>query len=248
MENIKSSSNPRNVCSTGKPPYLPPKIPFPTVSPSFADFTPKGFASPKEANNNSHHQRTSSESVLLEESPSWLDDLLNEPDTPVRKGGHRRSSSDSFPYIDVSNSSTTGYKNKNLNSVPSWGSQDFERYKDVQCSFFPEATNSKLQNWGVSSSVSQGASGVSSTALQKQKSVDSVVNDLKSISELRDSSSAKAYGSDSDTKSSNAKAYASDSDTKRAKQQFAQRSRVRKLQYIAELERNVQALQACLCQ
>lgn len=35
----------------------------------------------------------------------------------------------------------------------------------------------------------------------------------------------------------------SEADTKRAKQQYAQRSRVRKLQYIAELERRVQALQ-----
>uniref|UniRef100_M4F314 BZIP domain-containing protein n=2 Tax=Brassica campestris TaxID=3711 RepID=M4F314_BRACM len=38
-------------------------------------------------------------------------------------------------------------------------------------------------------------------------------------------------------------AYEADN-TKRAKQQFAQRSRVRKLQYISELERNVQTLQA----
>ncbi|KAG8044109.1 hypothetical protein GUJ93_ZPchr0047g2823 [Zizania palustris] len=36
----------------------------------------------------------------------------------------------------------------------------------------------------------------------------------------------------------------SEADTKRAKQQYAQRSRVRKLQYIAELERKVQALQS----
>jgi regulator of replication initiation timing len=36
----------------------------------------------------------------------------------------------------------------------------------------------------------------------------------------------------------------SEADTKRAKQQYAQRSRVRKLQYIAELEGKVQSLQS----
>lgn len=43
--------------------------------------------------------------------------------------------------------------------------------------------------------------------------------------------------------SSQTKPAAAETDPKRAKQQFAQRSRVRKLQYIAELERNVEALQ-----
>ena len=45
-----------------------------------------------------HHQRCSSESFLLEEQPSWLDDLLNDSDTVFHRG-HRRSASDSYAYL-----------------------------------------------------------------------------------------------------------------------------------------------------
>ncbi|GFY94714.1 Basic-leucine zipper (bZIP) transcription factor family protein [Actinidia rufa] len=113
MANTKGSSNIKNTIHNGKHSLLPPKSPFPSICPSYVDyirspaFGPKGIAKPRELN--SHHQRTSSESFLMDEQPSWLDELLDEPDTPVRKGGHRRSSSDSFAYIDVANASTMDY-------------------------------------------------------------------------------------------------------------------------------------------
>lgn len=47
------------------------------------------------------HHRASSESVLIDEQPFWLDDLLNDPDTPPAKKGtlyHNRSSSESYTY------------------------------------------------------------------------------------------------------------------------------------------------------
>lgn len=203
MENMKESSNTRTAVLNGKHSLLPPKSPFPSTYSSYGDYVPpsigpKVIAKPREAI--SHHHRTTSMSLLMEEQPSWLDELLNEPETPVRKGGHRRSSSDSFAYIDAANASTIDYiaqdkcNHKTLISVPSWESQDFEHYKDVQ------------------------------------DSVESDPWDFKAASEKKDPS--------------NAKPSASETDTKHAKQQFAQRSRVRKLQYIAELESNVQALQA----
>lgn len=46
----------------------------------------------------SHHQRCSSESFLIEEQPSWLDDLLNDSDSVFHRG-HRRSASDSYAYL-----------------------------------------------------------------------------------------------------------------------------------------------------
>ncbi|CAM8959876.1 unnamed protein product [Rhodiola kirilowii] len=46
--------------------------------------------------NGVRHQCTASESVVIDDQPPWLDDLLDEPETPVRKGFRCRSSSDSF--------------------------------------------------------------------------------------------------------------------------------------------------------
>ncbi|KAK9286402.1 hypothetical protein L1049_014798 [Liquidambar formosana] len=262
MANSKGSSNIRNLIYTGRHSLLPPKSPFPSISPAYADYVPspaigtRAIQKPREGN--SHHQRTSSESHLIEEQPSWLDDLLSEPETPVRKG-HRRSSSDSFAYIDAANASNIDYtaqddyKFKGVTSVPSWGSQE-DHYKDARhASFYAEpnsvgkqknrAWDSSLtypsgltsgrdnlvrQNSG-SSCALQDADGVPSTATEKQDLGEFGLNDPKTASEKRDCSSAKPS--------------ASETDTKRAKQQFAQRSRVRKLQYIAELERNVQSLQ-----
>ncbi|XP_050376560.1 uncharacterized protein At4g06598 [Argentina anserina] len=268
MENSKSSSNMRNLMYSGKHPLLPPKSPFPSVSPSYADyvFSPamgsKTIQKPREGN--THHQRTSSESLLIEEQPSWLDDLLNEPETPICRGGHRRSSSDSFAYVDainVTNIDYAGqdeYKFNNMFSAPSWRpTQDFDPQTDLRhASLYTELNLVKQKNKAWESSVSavsnprslsslkdnivlhssaslsttQEADGVVSTASEKQDHIESGPHDAKAASEKKDNS--------------NAKPYASETDAKRAKQQFAQRSRVRKLQYIAELERNVQALQA----
>ncbi|CAK9168265.1 unnamed protein product [Ilex paraguariensis] len=268
MENSKGPSSIRNMMYNGKHPLLPPKSPFPCISPSYVEYVPipatgpKGFPKPREGN--SHHQRTSSESFLIEEQPSWLDELLNEPETPVRKAGHRRSSSDSFAYTDIANGAYVDYvaqdecKLQNLTSVPSWGSQDFDHHKDARHAAYAELNSSGKPNiraWesslhsaghpsglpsardnvlhsSGSSGTLQEADGVLSTAMEKQNPVQSGPHDLKISSERMDSSGAKPS--------------ASETDSKRAKQQFAQRSRVRKLQYIAELERNVQALQASI--
>ncbi|GMP39318.1 hypothetical protein CsSME_00010194 [Camellia sinensis var. sinensis] len=268
MANVKGPSNIRNAFFNGKHSLLPPKSPFPSISPSYIDYVPspaigpKSIAKPREIN--PHHQRTSSESFLMEEQPLWLDELLNEPETPIHKGGHRRSSSDSFAYIDVATASTVDYlahdeyKYKNMISVPAWGSQEFEHYRDLRhASFYPEPNSlGKLKNRtrdpslismvhssglpsardnviiqsSGSSCVLQEVDGVPYTTTEKQDPVESGPHDPKATSEKKDPSHAKLS--------------ASEMDTKRAKQQFAQRSRVRKLQYIAELERNVQALQA----
>ncbi|XAR49371.1 hypothetical protein NMG60_11032554 [Bertholletia excelsa] len=257
MANINSSSNMRTAFYNGKHSLLPPKSPFPSISPSYVDYDPspaigpKGIAKPMDVN--SHHQRTSSESFLMEEQPSWLDELLNEPETPVRKGGHRRSSSDSFAYVDLTNGYGTDfvaqddYQFKNMISVPSWGSQDSEYYKDVGRAAFVKPKNrirdsslnsmarpgsvlSARDNANTQSSGPQETDEVFSTVTERLDPVESSPHDSKAASERKDSSHAKPS--------------ASETDTKRAKQQFAQRSRVRKLQYIAELERKVQALQA----
>lgn len=255
MANPRGQSTTRNMMYNGsRHSLLPPKCPFPTISPSYSDYisnstiTPKGI--PKYRDTNPHHQRASSESLLIEEQPSWLDELLNEPETPVQRG-HRRSSSDSFTYLEAANAANVEYAVKderirNLN--PSWKSQDFDVYKDVRS--MPNRTwdshshsqqnGSSLNNFGLQRSVSLGAANeirgiVSSTIREKEKQEsESGPHDLNE-SGFQDGNSERKDSLNSKT---------SETDTKRAKQQFAQRSRVRKLQYIAELERNVQALQA----
>ncbi|KAF5199903.1 Basic-leucine zipper (BZIP) transcription factor family protein [Thalictrum thalictroides] len=265
MANSKGSSNFRNVPYAGRQSLLPPRSPFPSISPSYVDYGSssgvgaKGAQKPKEGYR--HHQRTSSESFLIEEQPSWVEELLDEPDTPVRKG-HRRSSSDSYAYLDAANASNIfntfqeEYKFNNVRSGPSRVSQDFEFYKDSRhASFYQEpnsfgkhrnrAWESSLRsatyqanllsgndNVGVQSSGPLGASrepdGIPSTTSGRHDFEESAPYDLKGFADRRDCSQNKP---------------ATETDPKRAKQQFAQRSRVRKLQYIAELERNVEVLQ-----
>ncbi|KAM0040399.1 putative transcription factor bZIP family [Helianthus debilis subsp. tardiflorus] len=257
MDNSKRPLTMKSMMYNGKHSLLPPKSPFPSIAPSYADYVsnpaigPKG--PPKNREGSPHHQRTSSESFLIEEQPSWLDDLLNEPETPVKRG-HRRSSSDSFTYMEAANAAYNEYQAqtenrlRNLTSVPSWGSQDFDLYKDFRNPSFYGDTNAMIKNknraWDspqnaskhnfvLQTSKSLGSSrevdGNTSNATEKKEAVESARQDADT-SERKDPSSNK--GSTSET------------DTKRAKQQFAQRSRVRKLQYIAELEKNVHALQA----
>lgn len=234
MENMKGSSNNRNVICSGKHSLLPPKSPFPITAPSYVDYVrspaigPKGMAKPKEGN--SHHHRTSSESLMIEEQPSWLDELLDEPETPVRRRGHRRSSSDSA-YIDVATAYAMDYasqdenKCNNLISVSSWESRDFKQYNDLRHASFYTEPNSlgKPKNWAQDPSlismshpsghlsgtdngivhgrcVPQAADRVPSTGTEKQDPVESDPRDFKAASEKKDPSNAKLSASETDTK------------------------------------------------
>lgn len=216
----------------------------------------KGIPKPKDGHR--HHQRTSSESFLVEEQFSWLDDLLNEPETPVKRGTHRRSSSDSFAYLEASSNYSnvdnipSEQKHRNLVTAPSWGSLDLDCLNDVHhSSLYSENSSEGQQNIGWESpypsshlsardnALLQGTGSlcapvepdaVPSTAAKKEDQDESAPHDPHDSSERSDGSHSKPS--------------ASEADPKRARQRFAQRSRVRKLQYIADLERNVQGLQA----
>ncbi|CAN0904979.1 Uncharacterized protein At4g06598 [Linum grandiflorum] len=265
MEDPKGSSNSnlRNFLYSTNHPLLPPRIPFPTFTPAYVDYIPSNVAGSKAIqkprSGNTFHQRTSSENFLLEEQPSWLDDLLNEPETPVRRGGHRRSSSDSFAYVDAANNSNVDYaaydnhRYKNMASVPLWQSNEFDYLKDVrQASLYAEGNvpKQRARGWDSSKNSATRPSGASSA----RENVSSQNPGLPCVQQESDGSSSGGKqdafessshdGSSERKDGSHAKPAVPECDTKRAKQQYAQRSRVRKLQYIAELERNVQALQA----
>lgn len=264
MANPKGSANTRNLMQNGKNCLLPPKSPFPSITPSYSDYGPNTCSGLKSASKcrdgNAYHQRTSSES-LIDEQPSWLDELLNEPETPVRKG-HRRSSSDSFAYLDAGSMSNIDYmpvshdenKFRPMVSSPLWGSQNFDLSKETpqgslyhDPNLYGKRKNRALELKSAPANHTGGArlsrdnavtqsAGASAAPpeadpipAEKQDQNESGSHDFRISSEKKDGSHAKTP---------------SENDTKRAKQQFAQRSRVRKLQYIAELESNVQALQA----
>uniref|UniRef100_A0A7N0U551 BZIP domain-containing protein n=1 Tax=Kalanchoe fedtschenkoi TaxID=63787 RepID=A0A7N0U551_KALFE len=260
MANFEPSLNSKNLNFSGKAPLLPPKSPFPSGPMPLADYASSnatGSRSIQMHNDGTHHQRTSSESVAIEDQPSWLADLLDEPDTPVRKGGHRRSSSDSFAYLDTGVASNNNfaawddYKFKNLMSVSSWGTQEQNVYRNPGHASFHGENNltGRQRNHAWASSLSSVAPPISNSPDNKLfpqniglSARDADVPQPGKQDAQESSTNDKKLGDGKESCAS--KLPASEMDAKRAKQQFAQRSRVRKLQYIAELERNVQALQA----
>ncbi|CAL9130783.1 unnamed protein product, partial [Musa textilis] len=244
---------------------LPSKRLIPTPSTSCADdsYSNSIDSKAREGVTTMHH-RAASESFLLEEQPSWLDDLLNEPETAVTRGTRRRSSSDSFAHLETSSFSWSAdgvaresSKHCTSTAAPSWGSQKVDYFKDMQRTSYHMDANS----FGGTQSL--GSQFSNNTIAQPSGSPPSLKDELvlagsstatkkphaSSSSTTMDSRAGEGYsqdliGSADRREGSQAKRGQSDMETKRAKQQFAQRSRVRKLQYIAELERHVQALQA----
>ncbi|CAL9084876.1 uncharacterized protein At4g06598-like isoform X2 [Musa acuminata AAA Group] len=261
MSNPQGPPNFGNLQSGGWHSFLPPKCPIFTTSTS-ADFVgTKENSISREGLRT--HQRTASESFLLEEQPSWLDDLLNESEMPVRKGSHRRSSSDSFAYLDTSSISWNGdslaqddHKHRTSAAVPSWGPQEFDYLKDMQLASYYNDANStggtrsrglefskKMATYPSNSLPSAKDKLVlpgSSSATKKSDALSSTLME----GQVKEECSQDQVGSSDTKEGPQAKHSQSEMEARRAKQQFAQRSRVRKLQYIAELERNVQALQA----
>lgn len=256
MANMRAAANMRSSAPGGKQSFLPPRCPLPTVSPSYGDYGsigPRGIPRPKDGQ---RHQRTSSESFLIEEQPLWLDDLLNEPETPVRRGAHRRSTSDSFAYLDgvsLSNVGSVGQEQQSFPALSPWMSQELNHHKDVgHFSYYPEANSSGRPQLKVWESAADVVSYPGSTLLANNKTIhpqpscvqtesDGLNPDVVEKNELLDGAQDKKgpfeIKEDSHSKQT-------EMDSKRVKQQYAQRSRVRKLQYIAELEKHVQALQA----
>ncbi|CAA7396463.1 unnamed protein product [Spirodela intermedia] len=263
MANTKGVPNIRNAGCSGKQSFLPPKSPLPSISHAYGDYGSnpcmgsKNMPRPKEGN--IHHHRTSSGSFLIEEQPSWLDDLLNEPETPVRRGAHRRSSSDSSAYLDLSGiylekTGQEGHELRNLALVPSWGSRELNRQKEIQHSSYCVEGNSvgrtQSREWEFGLSDMNYPSSNLSTKEKVVLQSPGTKGDCSEPESVTSTANVKNGEEDSAPQDcergegSYGNYLQSEQDPKRAKQKFAQRSRVRKLQYIAELERNVQALQA----
>ncbi|XP_006662832.2 uncharacterized protein At4g06598-like isoform X1 [Oryza brachyantha] len=235
---------------------LPPRSPFPTAAPSpYAGDHHGPIARPQGAahhRHGHHHQRTSSES-FIDEQPSWLDDLLNEPETPVRqhgRAGHRRSSSDSFALFDGSSAAgayANGFEGMGGGGQAApWGG--VQEYYAKPGSFGRHQGRPWEQGMGNLVNYRQGG-GPPMPAKEKVGGHHGSVSVLRDHDHGMDRRSSDESGHDQKVGAERKegvppKHAQSEADTKRAKQQYAQRSRVRKLQYIAELERKVQALQS----
>ncbi|XP_057469960.1 uncharacterized protein At4g06598-like [Actinidia eriantha] len=200
------------------------------------------------------HQRCSSEGFLFEQ-PLWLDDLLNEPETVIHKG-HRRSSSDSFAYLgSVAKLFSTNEENNQKDSIvePSWGSQNLVHHVDPWHASFDKMPNSsdKQPNRVSESPISNGHSLARDGTIPQTSIPLSAPTESEGLSsaatekiDQEDSGFQIQEGSTERINSPQTKPSLTKAEAKRAKQQSAHRSRVRKLQYIAELESNVQVLQA----
>ncbi|XP_074337762.1 uncharacterized protein At4g06598-like, partial [Apium graveolens] len=192
------------------------------------------------------HQRCSSESVTIEEQPSWLDDLLNEPEMQqVQPKVHRRSASDSSAlYYDASTETFDTMAQQTAVYNP-WMSPHNVVYQGEP--MLASFNGNAFVNRGQSSRFSTGAllnHGISSvrdgTTVHVPGSISGLLSDQETFA-ATDTNGQNESGESSDQ--SQAKPSASKAEAKRAKQQSAHRSRVRKLQYIAELERHVHLFQ-----
>lgn len=255
----KGKTQPVNWSYSPRQSHLPPKSPFPSsMAPTFVEYGPSHFMGQKSFPHASggyrQHQRTSSESFLIEEQPSWLDDLLNEPETPVKKGSHRRSASDSVAFLEnpiaasrIENiAEEEEFDISNLTSLPSWGSSNFDRLdKENRASNSYQAKTKKppIRSWETSARESHKTANLGTSSLTQDADNDTIRAISREEPQEHDVYNAASSGLEG-IDSSLSKLVDPDMDPKRAKQQFAQRSRVRKLQYISELERNVSVLQA----
>ncbi|RCV25217.1 hypothetical protein SETIT_5G148300v2 [Setaria italica] len=212
---------------------LPPKIP--TMAPAWPEF---GGGHHHHAHH--HHQRSPSVGTFLaapmpplpppqqqHQQPSWVDEFLDF--SAAKRGAHRRSVSDSVAFLEP------GPDDGNAGV----GAHDFDRLDDDQLlSMFSD-------DMPPPPSQQQAAPAPAPVASSSSPSDHNSINDEKTDRGETEEAQSKCHGDDA---APGQPASAAAVDPKRVKRilanrQSAQRSRVRKLQYISELERSVTSLQ-----
>ncbi|KAL2331655.1 hypothetical protein Fmac_019236 [Flemingia macrophylla] len=226
--------------------HLPPKIP--DMSPSWPDLK-MPLPPPLNTNNTYHHDQHNND-----QNPSWVDEFLDF--SSARRGAHRRSVSDSIMDSPVK---CHDNDNNNIND------NAFDKFDDEQfMSMFSDEV--ELSGVPMPPPITFSSSDPSSPSDQNLFNYEKESNHQKKVKEEEEKhhhhhhyqfkSEADEVESqckqeivqppnDSNNCSSNERI----TDPKRVKRilanrQSAQRSRVRKLQYISELERSVTSLQA----
>ncbi|XP_007050026.2 PREDICTED: basic leucine zipper 61 [Theobroma cacao] len=188
------------------------------------------------------HQRmpasATTSSTQQQNNPCWVDEFLDF--SSVRRGTHRRSVSDSIAFLEAP--MLEECRGSNSNAPPGNGgssNQDFDKFDDEQfMSMFTDDVPNAV------------APTVSSSNPSSPSDHNSINDDQKQQMEMIRKESEEVQSqckmeSQANTNASTDRII----DPKRVKRilanrQSAQRSRVRKLQYISELERSVTSLQA----
>ncbi|KAI9083469.1 hypothetical protein K1719_034411 [Acacia pycnantha] len=231
---------------------LPPKIPnIPQNWPPFphhkmsamANFNPTNTTQ-QQQHHHSHHQQEQQQNSSLplsQQLPSWVDEFLDF--SSARRGAHRRSASDSIAFLEEYRSS---------GAVT--GAQGFDRLDEEQLmSMFSD----DIASGGFPSALSNPStpSDQNSNNDEKPMVLDEVVT-VKENQQQQPPKNSEQGEVESSCKNETASPPSSVApssvetigDPKRVKRilanrQSAQRSRVRKLQYISDLENSVTTLQ-----
>ncbi|KAJ7974823.1 Basic leucine zipper like [Quillaja saponaria] len=175
-----------------------------------------------------HHKKSPSHSSILEEQPAWLDELLNDPGSDSKGIFHRRSASDPLTRLDTIK--------KDFSSPPAHNNEEISVQNETcstlqsACTYGPNSPRRRgTLIWSENSKASALLEYVSQDPPQ-------YADDTLSFSET----------TQSNTKANGCLAFwelNAETNAVPVKRHSGQRSRVRKLQYIAELERTVDALQ-----
>ncbi|KAL2549132.1 bZIP protein [Forsythia ovata] len=207
--------------------HLPPRCPEQKKTVTRPAFGP---ASPTSCNIELHpggprHHKSISQSSILEEQPAWLNDLLSDSDSNSSGILHRRAASDSFTLLDGL-VPLPGLDQ--LNGLKTPDSCEPDNEFESGCAYGP---NSPRRKDKVAFPENAVVSALSEYLLQSP------------LQHLDATMCVSGTGEPDSFCDAFASASGTNTDTKLMKRHPGQRSRVRKLQYIAELERTVDILQ-----
>lgn len=218
--------------------HLPPRCPFQKKTISRHD-----PALPTLDNHvylHTRHHKSVSQSSIGEEKPAWLDDLLDDSDSNSGSILHRRSASDSLTLLDdhVPLASLS-----HLNGSDTPASCESDGSLESASIYGPNSPRAKgkisFPENAIVSALSEYVSHEHLWHLKDSICASGAAN-LESVDDTRGVSGAANLELVEDTHGSAGEIIA---ETKPVKRYPGQRSRVRKLQYIAELERTVNILQ-----
>ncbi|KAL9419355.1 hypothetical protein AB3S75_037171 [Citrus x aurantiifolia] len=206
-------------------PHLPPRCPFQKKHVSGPIHDP--ISPPQRAESYVRHHKSSSQSSILEDQPAWLDNLLSDPGANSAGIFHRRSASDSVTLLD-------GIVGSFLDLNPRNNDKNLDGHEacsglESSCLYGP---NSPRKRSNLTFAGNAIVSALSESALENHL--------LQYVDESLCISGVIPSDLNGDTHTLTGEHNA---ETKMTKRQFGQRSRVRKLQYIAELERTVEYFQ-----
>ncbi|XVE86383.1 hypothetical protein DITRI_Ditri18aG0030600 [Diplodiscus trichospermus] len=222
---------------------LPPKIP--NITPNWPDMVHQRMSAAVgglQPNGGSSTSTSISSSSQQQNNPYWVDEFLDF--SSARLGTHRRSVSDSIAFLEAP---VLQECRGGSNAVPASGTtnHDFDKFGDEQFMFMFTDDMPNAVALTVSSSNPSSPSDHNSIDDNPKQQLETIRYESDVVQSQCKTESQPAAATAAAINASTDRIH----DPKRVKRilanrQSAQRSRVRKLQYISELERSVTSLQA----